>query len=783
MNKENNTNEKQGISFLNRLYKDLHLSDEVMHTASKSDTKDEKVEKYLDRLEKVEELAGNSKYNGAELLKELYYKKYVIRQENFPESYFALQKKIALERGYGRVEYSDNEKQEMMDIAIMDQKKSLDMWLDYLMSKDAMYPGWFKYYAFQGMLKLGEYDKEKGKFRKRTATTTSKFVDLNREALAYIYTSLVKMMNQEKIDDEDLSRLCEGGSFEKLYTYTLQKLERIKKDTSNKDGIWIKYNQGSDPEKLVSTLEGRGTGWCTAGLETARTQLGGGDFYVYYTKTDSGEYDQPRIAIRMEGTNIGEIRGIAEHQNMEPEMEEVLEEKLNEFPGKDAYLKKVSDMKRMTELYNQYKSRTLTEEELRFLYEVDEEIQGFGYRKDPRVAEILNRRNFKEDLALVFHCSPAEISNNKQDVLDGKKIICFYGNLILKDQKVLIDLVLPNTITGSLDLSGLTSADGLVLPNSINGNLFLGGLTSAEGLALPDSINGDLFLSGLTSAKGLILPSIIGGSLDLSGLTSAEGLVLPDSINGDLFLSGLTSAKGLILPSIIGGYLGLRGLTSAKGLILPSIIGGSLDLSGLTSAKELILPNMIGSSLDLSGLISAEGLALPDSIHGSLFLCDLTSAENLVLPNFIDGYLDLRGLTSAKGLILPNMIGSSLDLSGLISAEGLALPDSIHGSLFLRSLTSAKGLVLPSYIGHYLDLSGLISAEGLILSGNISWVLCMNNLKSLDGISFTDNFSFDGVFQSDYINAEEFHDKIASVMKEKRDIPTNMEEESGKRMK
>lgn len=36
------------------------------------------------------------------------------------------------------------------------------MWLDYLFSKDTdMYPTWFKYYVFQGMLKLGYFDKEK----------------------------------------------------------------------------------------------------------------------------------------------------------------------------------------------------------------------------------------------------------------------------------------------------------------------------------------------------------------------------------------------------------------------------------------------------------------------------------------------------------------------------------------------------------------------------------------------------------------------------------------------
>ena len=77
-------NNYSGEKFLNRLYSDLHMNDEVMHTASKSDNKDEKVKKYLNRLEKVENLALSSKHNGLELLKQLYYNKYVIKEEELP---------------------------------------------------------------------------------------------------------------------------------------------------------------------------------------------------------------------------------------------------------------------------------------------------------------------------------------------------------------------------------------------------------------------------------------------------------------------------------------------------------------------------------------------------------------------------------------------------------------------------------------------------------------------------------------------------------------------------
>lgn len=38
---------------------------------------------------------------------------------------------MTLERGYGHIEITDQEKIEIIDIIIKDQKKSLDHWLDY----------------------------------------------------------------------------------------------------------------------------------------------------------------------------------------------------------------------------------------------------------------------------------------------------------------------------------------------------------------------------------------------------------------------------------------------------------------------------------------------------------------------------------------------------------------------------------------------------------------------------------------------------------------------------
>ena len=543
-------NNYQGEKFLDKVYKDLHLSEIVMHTANKSDDKYQKIEKYMKRLEDVTKRV--SERDRISLIKMYYYKKYVIKEQNVPESYFRKQEKIALDRGYGHVKYDEKTKKQEIEHIINEQKASLDTWLDYFFSKDTdMYPTWFKYYVFQGMLKLGFFDKEKNSYTKRTESTVKPFIELNREALSLIYSELVKVLNKESIDDKKLNELINNGSFSKLYSYAILKLDSVKDDGfKSDDGIWKKYNKGSNPEILFNDINGKGTGWCTAGgIGTARAHINGGDFHVYYTKDREGIYTKPRIAIRMEDDQIAEIRGISKDQNIEANMEKVVDKKLEEFPDRDEYKKKVKDMEMLTYIYTKYQNKgELTKNDLRFLYEIDDEITGFGYERDPRIEELLEGRNVRKDLVLIFDCKEENISLTKEEALSGN-IIYHYGYL---------------------DLSNLTSAEGLKLPNEIGGDLHLSSLISAEGLELPNKIGGFLNLFSLTSAEGLELPNKIGGFLNLFSLTSAEGLKLPDKVGESLYLNSITSSEGLKLPDKIGGSIYLTSLESLDGLDLSS---------------------------------------------------------------------------------------------------------------------------------------------------------------------------------------------------------------------
>ena len=139
---------------------------------------------------------------------------------------------------------------------------------------------------------------------------------------------------KDKKGDEEIKSALSSGNFKMLYEYVIkQSMLKDKLQSNTTSGKWVKYEQGSDYNILRDSLQGYYTGWCTAAGENfAKSQLANGDFYVYYTLDNNGEAKVPRIAIRMDGKDkIGEIRGIADNQNMEPEMMSILEEKLKEL--------------------------------------------------------------------------------------------------------------------------------------------------------------------------------------------------------------------------------------------------------------------------------------------------------------------------------------------------------------------------------------------------------------------------------------------------------------------
>ncbi len=434
----------ENTNFLKERY-NLHSSPEVgssikrteMRTGEKvSQNPAERIQNYLERLKSIFEIEDPTKKERVvKKLKNILYEKFVIKENDIPESYFEIQRNFAKEQGYGDIKIERETRRQLSEVIITDQKSSLDNWLNYLSSDDAIYPDWFKYWVFRSAMGIGKYDKERKQFTKRDQKTTiAPFSDINREALAHLLDIIEKKYSKSKIEFEsfdenqkkEFGKFLQNESFAKLYAFAIEEVDHTSTERmAIVEGKWIKYDKGSDYIPLVKSLSGFGTGWCTVGESTAKNQLKGGDFYVYYSIDENGVARIPRVAIRMQDNKIAEIRGIAEQQNLDPYIGDVVKNKLLEFPDGSTYEKKTLDMKLLTQIDKKTKAKQeLVREELIFLYEINNKIEGFGFQRDPRIKEIKDARKeyTQKDAAIIFECLPEQIAWDRNEINEKTKV-------------------------------------------------------------------------------------------------------------------------------------------------------------------------------------------------------------------------------------------------------------------------------------------------------------------------------------------------------------------------
>ncbi len=444
----------------------LHTSREVISATEQHDRQtgdktlndpSERIERYLDRLERLildpdkeqgkKMFDGESRPRALSLLREMVMNKKVrSNKQKLAEGAARVEERAAREMGIN-ARYGEEQLGQRGEIAVEDLEKSLDQWISYLSDANEPYPVWFRYYVFRNIIELGDYDKDKGEFTNRTPGSFRLFPDIDRGSLAYveqmmeaakdpkILEELQKAQRSQANNDILESELVTKAkaesffkmSFAKQYAEGMRQSGEITPEMrAETRGEWIKYQQGTDPTALWASLQRKGTAWCTKGFATAKTQLNGGDFYVYYTLDKQGKSTIPRIAIRMDGdTKIAENpRGVLDNkQNLEPNMVDILEEKLKDFgPEADKYRKKSADMKHLTEIDNKQKSnQLLSREDLTFLYEIDTTIEGFGYDRDPRIEEIRQTRNSKEDMLIILDCTQYQIATDETEITEQTK--------------------------------------------------------------------------------------------------------------------------------------------------------------------------------------------------------------------------------------------------------------------------------------------------------------------------------------------------------------------------
>ena len=265
-------------------------------------------------------------------------------------------------------------------------------------------------------------------------------------------------------------------------------------------------------------------------------------------------------------------------QNIEPNMEGIIDEELNEILAKEKYPKEVSDMQSFTMLEKkQEEVLEFYKDDLNSLYQISNKIEGFDWKADPIIIDIIQKQNLKKDFANIFKVSEKEIATSLSEFKVNENIRFFVGNLIWTGDTVPPSFSKLQVIFGNADFRWLLNARYLESLQYIGGNADFSWLTSAKGLNSLRNIGGSVNFPKLTSAEGIYSLQNIGGNADFFSLTSAEGLNSLQNIGGDADFSSLTSAKGLNSLQNIGESARFFSLTNAEGLESLRSVGDTKD--------------------------------------------------------------------------------------------------------------------------------------------------------------------------------------------------------------
>ena len=424
----------------------------------------------------------------------------------------------------------------------------------------------------------------------------------------------------------------------------------LKKDKT--PGIWIKYKRGSDYLKLSESVKGYNTDWAIEKESTAKEQLSGRDFYIYYLRDDSGEYKEPCILIRMNKHNeVDFVDVIYDDKDFNNKIDIIKEtcKKLKELPYNEKYLQRVYNTLYFADIYRKFKNNIeLNQEEIKSLYDHKPIVHTFGYYFSKKIDEIKESRDYIKDLQIIYECSEYQIAKSMDDL--NENTVVYLGDLKYEGNEVYFpklkyisgdadfkDLIsIPEGGLSSLELIGrdanfysLTSAKGLENLKIIGKDANFGSLITSEGLESLEEIRWDARFGSLKDATGLKSLKIVEMNANFSDLVKSEGLESLKEVGNGIYLWSLESASNLKSLQCIYGYAGFSNLKSSEGLDNLKYIGGDASFGNLTNAEHLTSLRDIGGDAFFQSLRSAKGLENLEDIGQSAYFDSLISGKEL----------------------------------------------------------------------------------------------------------------------------------------------------------
>ena len=326
--------------------------------------------------------------------------------------------------------------------------------------------------------------------------------------------------------------------------------------------------------------------------------------------------------------------------------------------------------------------------------------------------------------------------------------------------KRITELNLPNkNLTGTLNVSGLSSLRTLNCSNNQLGTLDVSGLSSLTYLSCPNNKLGRLDVSSLSSLTRLNCYDNQLVTLNVSGLSrlttlncftnqletldvSNTALALLNCYNnklGRLDVSGLSRLTRLYCYTNQLETLDVSGLSRLTTLNCSDNQLGTLNVSGLSSLTTLDCYNNKLGRLDVSGLASLTELSCDTNQLGTLDVSGLSRLAELSCSNNQLGTLNVSGLASLTELSCYNNQLVTLDVSGLASLTRLDCYNNQLVTLDVSGLASLTELNCYDNQLGTLNVSGLASLTSLTLENNL-----LTSFTSKDGKSLTITPSVNG---------------------------------------
>lgn len=272
------------------------------------------------------------------------------------------------------------------------QKPQIDeisKWVEHLNGSD--YNPSFKYAILNEVL-TANYDMHSDKQLKRNSETLRGITPKIKKAVDRLYNEYDGSGKLLKKYTEIMSSEVDSSIGKKIVK-------------STEKGDWVKFNstekdpRNADENVELLTAMVQDTPWCTK--YSAKTQLSGGDFYIFKTK-DLKNKNKARIAIKMEGNDVDEVRGIMEGQTIEESMLDSAKDFLkNDIRGGDKWIKNIEYNKRISTLNKKIQDNTqkLTSDdidELEYLMSNDASLEYENQHKE-NLKYLLKEPSLKAD--------------------------------------------------------------------------------------------------------------------------------------------------------------------------------------------------------------------------------------------------------------------------------------------------------------------------------------------------------------------------------------------------